>query len=229
LEQEIRFCTAADGVRIAWSTVGEGPPIVKAANWLNHLEFDWQSPIWRHWFAELSRDHRLIRYDERGNGLSDWDVDELSFDAFVADLEAVVEAAGVERFVLLGISQGCAVSVAYATRHPDRVSHLILYGGYARGWKGRSTAEEKERHQAMQTLALQGWGQDNPAYRQVFGTPRAGAASSGCCEAGSGDPDAGASPDPASPRRRALLRPGSPYGIGAIPWAAWSARRWHCC
>jgi pimeloyl-ACP methyl ester carboxylesterase/tRNA A-37 threonylcarbamoyl transferase component Bud32 len=168
LEQEIRFCTAADGVRIAWSTVGEGPPIVKAANWLNHLEFDWQSPIWRHWFAELSRDHRLIRYDERGNGLSDWDVDELSFDAFVADLEAVVEAAGVERFVLLGISQGCAVSVAYTVRHPDRVSHLILYGGYARGWKGRGSPEDLERYQAMQTLTLQGWGQDNPAYRQLF-------------------------------------------------------------
>ena len=168
MEQEIRFCTASDGVRIAWSTVGKGPPLVKAANWLNHLEFDWQSPIWRHWFAELIRDHRLIRYDERGNGLSDWDVGELSLEAFVADLEAVVDAAAVDRFVLLGISQGCAVSVAYAVRHPERVSHLILYGGYARGWKGRGTPEDKERRRAMQTLAAQGWGQDNPAYRQLF-------------------------------------------------------------
>jgi pimeloyl-ACP methyl ester carboxylesterase len=168
MEQEIRFCTAGDGVRIAWSTVGEGPPLVKAANWLNHLEFDWQSPIWRHWFAELARDHRLIRYDERGNGLSDWDVAELSFEAFVADLESVVDAAGLERFVLLGISQGCAVSVAYAVRHPERVSHLVLYGGYARGWKGRGTPGDKDRRRAMQTLALEGWGQDNPAYRQLF-------------------------------------------------------------
>lgn len=158
MEQEIRSCTAGDGVRIAWSTVGRGTPLVKAANWLNHLEFDWQSPIWRHWFAELSRDHRLIRYDERGNGLSDWDVGELSLEAFVADLEAVVDAAAVDRFVILGISQGCAVSVAYAVRHPERVSHLILYGGYARGWKGRGTPEDRERRRAMQTLAAQGWG-----------------------------------------------------------------------
>jgi pimeloyl-ACP methyl ester carboxylesterase len=168
MEQEIRFCTASDGVRIAWSTVGTGPPLVKAANWLNHLEFDWQSPIWRHWFAELSRDHRLVRYDERGNGLSDWDVGELSLEAFVADLEAVVDAAEIDRFVLLGISQGCAVSVTYAVRHPERVSHLVLYGGYARGWKGRGTPEDRERRLAMQTLAAQGWGQDNPAYRQLF-------------------------------------------------------------
>ena len=168
MEQEIRFCKAKDGVRIAWSTVGEGPPLVKAANWLNHLEFDWQSPIWRHWFAELSRDHRLIRYDERGNGLSDWDVGELSLDAFISDLEAVVDAAGVDRFVLLGISQGCAVSAAYAVRHPERVSHLLLYGGYARGWKGRGTPEDQQRRLAMHTLARQGWGQDNPAYRQLF-------------------------------------------------------------
>jgi pimeloyl-ACP methyl ester carboxylesterase len=168
LEQEIRFCTAADGIRIAWASVGDGPPLVKAANWLNHLEFDWQSPIWRHWFSELSRDHRLVRYDERGNGLSDWDAGELSFDAFVADLESVVDAAGIDRFVLLGVSQGCAVSVAYAVRHPERVSHLVLYGGYARGWKHRGTAGDQDRRRAMQTLALEGWGQDNPAYRQLF-------------------------------------------------------------
>ena len=168
MEQEIRFCTAGDGVRIAWSTVGEGPPIVKAANWLNHLEFDWESPIWRHWFAELSRDHRLIRYDERGNGLSDWNVGELSLEAFVTDLETVVDAAGVDQFVLLGISQGCAVSVAYAVKHPERVSHLVLYGGYTKGWAKRGKPEDLARREAMQTLALQGWGRDNPAYRQLF-------------------------------------------------------------
>lgn len=167
-EQEIRFCTADDGVRIAWATTGSGPPLVKAANWLNHLEYDWESPIWRHWFAELSRDHQLIRYDERGNGLSDWEVEDLSFDSFVRDLETVVDAAGVDRFPLLGISQGCAVSIAYAVKHPERVSQLILYGGYVRGQGKRGTPEEQAKARAMTTLALQGWGQDNPAFRQLF-------------------------------------------------------------
>jgi pimeloyl-ACP methyl ester carboxylesterase len=168
MEQEIRFCRASDGVRIAWAASGEGPPLVKAANWLNHLDFDWKSPIWRHWFSELSATHRLIRYDERGNGLSDWDAEELSLDAFVRDLETVVEAAGVERFALLGISQGCAVSIAYCVRHPERVSHLVLYGGYAQGWRARGSPEEIARREAMVTLAREGWGRDNPAYRQVF-------------------------------------------------------------
>jgi len=166
-EQEIRFCTSSDGVSIAYATVGEGPPLVKAANWLNHLEFDWQSPIWRHVFAGLSRDHQLVRYDERGNGLSDWQVDDISFDAFVRDLEAVVDAAGLERFALLGISQGCAVSIAYAVRHPERVSQLVLYGGYALGWAKRDP-QDKEQGDAMIALIRQGWGQDNPAFRQMF-------------------------------------------------------------
>jgi class 3 adenylate cyclase len=124
--QEIRFCSASDGVRIAYATSGQGPPLVKAANWLNHLEYDWQSPVWRHLLRELSRNHLLIRYDERGNGLSDWNVDDISFEAFVRDLETVVDAAGLERFPLFGVSQGCSVSIAYAVRHPERVTHLVL-------------------------------------------------------------------------------------------------------
>jgi pimeloyl-ACP methyl ester carboxylesterase len=155
-------------VRIAWASVGTGPPLVKAANWLNHLEFDWQSPVWRPWFAELSRDHRLVRYDQRGNGLSDWEVGDLSLEALVADLEAVVDAAALDRFVLLGISQGCPVSISYAVRHPERVSQLLLFAGYSRGWKARGSPEEQERRRAMQILARQGWGKDNPAYRQLF-------------------------------------------------------------
>ena len=115
---EIHFCTVPDGARIAYAVVGQGPPLVKTANWLNHLEYDWQSPIWSHLLHALAAEHRLIRYDERGNGLSDWDVDDISFDAFVRDLESVVDATGLERFALLGISQGCAVSIAYAVRHP---------------------------------------------------------------------------------------------------------------
>lgn len=166
-EQDIRFCTSSDGVGIAYAVVGEGLPLVKAANWLNHLEFDWQSPIWRHMFAELSRDHQLVRYDERGNGLSDWEVDDISFDAFLRDLEAVVDAIGLDRFALFGISQGCAVSIAYAVRYPERVSQLILYGGYALGWAKRSK-QEKERGNAVVELIRQGWGQDNPAFRQIF-------------------------------------------------------------
>jgi predicted ATPase/DNA-binding SARP family transcriptional activator/pimeloyl-ACP methyl ester carboxylesterase len=166
--QRVEYCTTGDGVRIAYSAVGEGPPIVKAANWLNHLEFDWESPVWRHWLHELTSGHRLIRYDERGNGLSDWDVAELSVDAFVRDLEAVVDAAGLDRFTLLGISQGCAVSIAYAARHPERVERMILYGGYALGWRARGQAEVISAREAMLTLLRQGWGQEHPAFRQLF-------------------------------------------------------------
>ena len=168
--QTIRFCTASDGVRIAYATVGQGLPLVKAANWLNHLEFDWESPVWRHWMEALSRDRTLVRYDERGNGLSDWDVDDITFDAFVRDLETVVDAAGLERFALFGISQGVGVSIAYAVKHPERVSRLILHAGYLQGWRARGTPEEVERREAMSRLILTGWGQDNPAFRQIFTT-----------------------------------------------------------
>ena len=168
IQQEIRFCLASDGARIAYATAGQGPPLVKAANWLNHLEYDWQSPVWRHLFHELSRDNLLVRYDERGNGLSDWTVDDISFEAFVRDLETVVDATGLERFPLLGISQGCSVSIAYAVRHPERVSHLILYGGYARGQFRRGSTEAIEQGEAVLTLMRQGWGQENPAFRQLF-------------------------------------------------------------
>ncbi|MEK6325765.1 MAG: alpha/beta fold hydrolase, partial [Acidobacteriota bacterium] len=170
MEQHIHFCTTSDGVRIAYATVGAGPPLVKAANWLNHLEFDWQSPIWRHLLEEFARDHLLVRYDERGNGLSDWDVENLSFEEFVRDLESVVDAVGLSRFPLLGISQGGAVAIAYAVRHPERVSHLILYGAYARGWARRGSSEEIDRREALLTLTKLGWGQDNPAYRQLWTT-----------------------------------------------------------
>jgi pimeloyl-ACP methyl ester carboxylesterase len=169
LEQEVRFCTAPDGVRIAWASTGQGPPLVKAANWLNHLEFDLRSPVWTHWLRGLSATHRLIRYDERGCGLSDWDAPGFSLEHWVQDLEAVVEASGVERFPLLGISQGGPVAITYAVRNPERVSHLILYGIYARGWMRRELSpEELARQEALITLTLSGWGQDTPAYRQLF-------------------------------------------------------------
>ncbi len=169
LRQEIKYCRTATGVRLAYASVGSGPPLVKTANWLNHLEFDWESPVWRHVLHGLARDRTLIRYDARGNGLSDWDVDEISFDAWVRDLETVVEAAGIKRFPLLGISQGCAVSIAYAARHPERVSRLVLYGGFAVG-KAKAARSEAERDEAaaMLTLARVGWGKSNPAFRQLF-------------------------------------------------------------
>ncbi|MGF7150458.1 pimeloyl-ACP methyl ester carboxylesterase/DNA-binding SARP family transcriptional activator [Sphingomonas zeicaulis] len=168
--QQIRFCTASDGTGLAYSVVGEGPPLVKTANWLNHLDHDWNSPVWRHWIRHFVAYRRLIRYDERGNGLSDWNAPDISFEAFVDDLESVVDAAGLERFDLLGISQGCSVAIAYAVRHPERVRKLVLYGGYAAGWRKRASAEEIEKREAMLTLTRQGWGQNNPAFRQMFTT-----------------------------------------------------------
>jgi class 3 adenylate cyclase/pimeloyl-ACP methyl ester carboxylesterase len=168
-EQEIQFCMTRDGVQLAYSRMGSGPLLVKTGNWMTHLEFDFESPIWRHLYRELSRDHTLIRYDARGNGLSDREVGDVSFDTFVTDLEAVVAATGLERFDLLGISQGCATSIAYAVRHPERVTHMILLGGYAVGWAKRARSDaEKEQGAAMLTLARLGWGQENPAFRQLF-------------------------------------------------------------
>jgi pimeloyl-ACP methyl ester carboxylesterase/DNA-binding winged helix-turn-helix (wHTH) protein len=171
--QQIRFCRAHDGVRIAYATSGDaaGPPLVKPANWLTHLEYDWNSAVWRHWVSELGRGHRLIRYDERGCGLSDHAASDLSFDAWVQDLEAVVDAERLERFSLLGISQGCAVAIAYTVRHPERVDKLVLYGGYAAGRNHRNlTSQQEIEGTLLRNLIRVGWGRDNPAFRQVFGT-----------------------------------------------------------
>lgn len=166
--QEIRYCTAKDGVRIAYATIGKGPPIVKTANWLSHLEYDWENPFWRHWYAGLTEDHQLIRFDERGSGLSDWDVADISLEALVGDVEAIVEATGVEKFALLGLSQGCAVAIDYAAHHPERVACMILLGGFA---TGQSASGDPERIKQVETLANLiefGWGQNNPAFRQTI-------------------------------------------------------------
>jgi class 3 adenylate cyclase/pimeloyl-ACP methyl ester carboxylesterase len=167
LTQSVSFCRAPDGVQLAWAAVGRGPPLFKAANWMNHLEYDWESPIFHHFLQRLASGHTLIRYDARGNGMSDWDVEALSLDAWVSDLETVVEAAGLDRFPLFGMSQGCAVSIAYAARHPDKVSHLILFGGFALGGRLRSP-EEREKRDAMAILMRLGWGADEPTFRQIF-------------------------------------------------------------
>jgi pimeloyl-ACP methyl ester carboxylesterase len=158
-------------VRIAYALSGAGPPLVKPANWLTHLESDWQSPVWRHWLRELGREHTLIRYDERGCGLSDRDVTDISIEAWVRDLEAVADALSLERFPLLGISQGCAVAILYATRHPERVSKLVLYGGYVCGRSRRNPSPQQEMEAALlRNLMRVGWARDNPAFRHVFGS-----------------------------------------------------------
>lgn len=167
--QAIRFCRAADGTRIAYAAVGSGPPLLKAANWMTHLSLEWTTPVWSHWLAGLARNRTLFRYDERGCGLSDWAVPSFSFEDWVDDLETVVEAAGLDRFPLLGVSQGGAVAVAYAVRHPERVSRLILAGGYARG---RSVRADDDAQRAEASLDLElarvGWARQDPSYLRVF-------------------------------------------------------------
>jgi pimeloyl-ACP methyl ester carboxylesterase len=166
--QRIGFCTTPDDARIAYARIGQGPVLIKAANWLSHLEHDWDSPIWSPLLQELARDRCLIRYDERGNGMSDWNVAALGFDSFVSDLECVVEAIGEAKFPLLGISQGVAVAIEYAARHPERVSHLVLWGGYAAGWRVDGDADLRTEREAIITLVRQGWGREDPIYRQMF-------------------------------------------------------------
>ena len=166
--QEIRYCTTSDGVRLAYATTGSGPPLVKASNWLTHLDFEWGSPIWRHWYTALSRHHRLIRYDERGNGMSQRDVPDVSFDTWVRDLETVVDAAGLDRFPLLGISRGGPIAIAYAVKHPERVTQLVLYGAFAAGVKHVGTPRELEARRALASLLRLGWGLNNPAFCRTF-------------------------------------------------------------
>jgi pimeloyl-ACP methyl ester carboxylesterase/DNA-binding CsgD family transcriptional regulator len=169
-QQEIRFARAADGVRLAWARSGRGLPlVVKAATWLSHLEFDGNSPVWRHLLAAMSEHGSFVRYDERGCGLSDWDVADLTFASWVRDLDTVIDAAGAPRCALLGISQGAAVAIAYAVQHPERVSHLVLHGGYARGRLVRSdTPEQRDEAETMCHLAELGWGKDDASFRQFF-------------------------------------------------------------
>jgi pimeloyl-ACP methyl ester carboxylesterase len=168
VDQEIRFCRAPDGATLAYATHARGPPLVRAATWLTHLEYDWQSPVWRHWLEGLGQRHTVIRYDERGCGLSDHELGELSLDQWVGDLEAVVDAAGAERFALLGVSGGGSTSVAYAVRHPERVSHLVLYGASARGRRRRGDPDAVERADLVHQIIRLAWNDPTPLFRQVF-------------------------------------------------------------
>jgi len=165
---KVQFCRTSDDIRIAYACVGAGPPLVWAAHWMSHLAFSWESPIWRHWTEEFAKDHAFVHYDERGNGLSDWGVSTFSVDAFVRDLEAVVDALGFDQFTLIGSSKGGPTAIAYAALHPERVSRLVLYGTFAQGSRIRGDPAAVERHEAVITLTQQGWAQDNPAYRQIL-------------------------------------------------------------
>jgi pimeloyl-ACP methyl ester carboxylesterase/DNA-binding CsgD family transcriptional regulator len=169
VNEQIRFCRSRDGVRIAYAIAGDGPTLVKAANWVTHLDDDWRSPVWGHWLAALAARSRLIRYDARGCGLSDRSDIAFSFDCYVEDLEAVVAAAAPPRFALFGFAGGGATAVAYAARHPERVSHLVLYGAFVRGRFARSTTPEAlEEEQTLLKLIEIGWGKDDPSFRQLF-------------------------------------------------------------
>jgi pimeloyl-ACP methyl ester carboxylesterase len=169
MEQHIQFCTTSDGIKLAYSAAGEGPPLVKVANWLSHLEFFWVSPVTRHWCRELSKHSLFVSYDGRGTGLSDWNVKSISPETWVHDLETVVDSIGLNRFILLGISQGGSTAIAYTVRHPEKVSHLILYGAFALGWAKRGLPQDSiEERQALAKLTEIGWGRDNPVYRQIF-------------------------------------------------------------
>jgi pimeloyl-ACP methyl ester carboxylesterase/DNA-binding winged helix-turn-helix (wHTH) protein len=166
--QEVRFCRSADGINLALACVGDGPPLVKTANWLTHLEYDWESPIWAPFLHRLASHSRLIRYDSRGNGLSDREVADISFAAFARDLDAVVAAAGVERAALLGMSQGASIAIDYAVRHPERVSKLILLGGYPQGRNRRDSPEQQEMARAFLSIMRHGWGDEHSAFMKAF-------------------------------------------------------------
>ena len=168
VNQKVTFCTTPDGVRLAVATTGKGAVLVKTANWLNHLEYDWRSPVWAPSFAGLTSRRQLVRYDERGTGLSDWDVADISFEAFVSDLETVVDAGDLRRFDLFGMSQGGAVALAYAARHPERVAKLVIHGAFGLGQTARKTQADDDQATAFLTLIRQGWGYPQSAFLQAF-------------------------------------------------------------
>lgn len=167
--QHVQFCRTTDGVRIAYAVVGHGAPLVRAPHWCTHVEYDWHTPIWRPLLDELRRDHALVRFDERGSGLSDRDARDMTFEGWVRDLEAVADAAGLERFAIFGMSQGAAIAIEYAARHPERVTRLLLLGGYARGrFRRDATPRDLEMAETQIKLVKLGWDQEDPSYRQLF-------------------------------------------------------------
>lgn len=167
--QDVRFCSSRDGTRIAYALTGSGAPLVMSVTWLTHLEHQWRSLAWRPWLEALSREHKLLRYDSRGCGLSDRDVGGMSFESWMSDFEAVIDAAQLERFALLGVCQGGPIAIEYAARHPDRVSHLVLYGTYARGrLKRTDIAKQVEKGKLLLDMLKLGWAQEHHAFLQMW-------------------------------------------------------------
>jgi class 3 adenylate cyclase/pimeloyl-ACP methyl ester carboxylesterase len=168
LKQRVQFTTSADGTHIAWASVGEGLPILKAPHWLNHIEYEWGSPVWGAFLTEIARNYRLIRFDQRGNGLSDWEPPRIDHDSMLEDMEEVADAAGLNRFVIFGMSQGASTAVRYAVKHPDRVSALVIFGGYMRGRLNRGNADDEKYVEAGLMMMREGWGSPSPVYRNFF-------------------------------------------------------------
>ena len=164
LHQHVQFATARDGAQIAWAAIGNGPPVLKAPNWLNHIEYEWRNPVWGPAFAELARRRQLVRFDQRGNGLSDWEVEEISQGAMIGDMATIASAAGLDRFALLGISQGCAFSIRYAAENPERVSCLVLLGGFLRGRLKRPDPEQKKLYDALTLIIRDGGDPPTPSF-----------------------------------------------------------------
>lgn len=167
-QQRVRYAAAPDGVQIAWASIGRGPPVLKAPNWLNHLEYEWRSPVSGPLLAELARHCQLVRFDQRGNGLSDWEVGDIAFDHMIGDIATVARAAELERFALLGISQGGAFSIRYAVENPERVTCLVIVGGYLRGRLQRPDPEQRNLFEALSMTIRNGWGSTNPVFRHFF-------------------------------------------------------------
>jgi pimeloyl-ACP methyl ester carboxylesterase/DNA-binding CsgD family transcriptional regulator len=169
LRQRVQYARASDGTQLAWAESGSGPVVVKAANWLTHLEYEWESPVWRHWIRFFSEHCRFVRFDERGCGMSEWKSGPLTIEQWADDLETIIDAARPgEPVTLLGISQGTATCIAYAIKHPERVARMIFYGGYARGKYLQGNPDVAREYRAVIEVARIGWGSDNPAFRQLF-------------------------------------------------------------
>jgi class 3 adenylate cyclase/pimeloyl-ACP methyl ester carboxylesterase len=168
LQQRVRYCMSTDGVKLAYATIGQGPPVLKAPNWINHIEYEWQNPMWEAFFTEFAKQCSLTRFDQRGNGLSDWDVEEISQERMIDDMLAVADAAGLERFTLFGISQGAAFSIRFAATYPERVKCLVLLGGYVRGRLNRGDPEARRFYEIGRTMIRDGWGSPNTIYRHFF-------------------------------------------------------------
>jgi pimeloyl-ACP methyl ester carboxylesterase/DNA-binding CsgD family transcriptional regulator len=164
--QQVRFCEAPDGVRIAYAVSGSGPPLLVSTCWLSHLQHDWESPVWKHFLEDVGRFVTIVRYDERGYGLSDWDVVDHGLEARIGDLEAVADHAGLDRFALMGMAQGGPPAITYASRHPERVTRLLFYGSYARAANG--TPESEEEIEAFAQMIKVGWGRPQHMFRRVF-------------------------------------------------------------